>query len=203
MRPRWPRSSTASVQTFRRWHGIYLAAFGGGPVTLADMTDDDVTAMFRPKLDAVSLLHNLSLHHPVRQFVVFSSISGLTGSRWLAHYAATTTFLDTFAYARRAAGLPATAVNWGLWKSLTDSQTDQERQVTLDSGLEPMPDEVAIQALAWSPVPAPRSAPPSSPRTGPGLPPRIAPEQHCTSWTTCCPPMTTATVSSMFSDRVP
>ena len=23
-------------------HGIYLAAFGGGPVTLADMTDDDV-----------------------------------------------------------------------------------------------------------------------------------------------------------------
>ena len=26
--------------------GIYLAAFGGGPVTLRDMTDDDVTAMF-------------------------------------------------------------------------------------------------------------------------------------------------------------
>ena len=128
-------------------HGIYLAAFGGGPVTLADMTDDDVTAMFRPKLDAVSVLHSLSLRHPVRQFVVFSSISGLTGSRWLAHYAATTTFLDTFAFARRAAGLAATAVNWGLWKSLTDNQTDQERQVTVDSGLEPMPDDVAIQAL--------------------------------------------------------
>jgi hypothetical protein len=64
------------------------------------------------------------------------------------HYAATTTFLDTFAYARRAAGLSATAINWGLWKSLTDKQVDQERQVTLDSGLEPMPDEVAIQALA-------------------------------------------------------
>ena len=26
--------------------GIYLAAFGGGPITLSDMTDDDVTAMF-------------------------------------------------------------------------------------------------------------------------------------------------------------
>ena len=127
--------------------GIYLAAFGGGPMTLRDMTDDDVTAMFRPKLDVVSLLHKLSLNHPVRQFVLFSSISGVTGSRWLAHYAATTTFLDTFAYARRAAGLPATAINWGLWKSLSDTQTDQERQVTLDSGLEPMPDEVAIQAL--------------------------------------------------------
>ena len=41
--------------------GIYLAAFGGGPMTLRDMTDDDVTAMFRPKLDVVALLHRLSL----------------------------------------------------------------------------------------------------------------------------------------------
>ncbi|HME74433.1 MAG TPA: type I polyketide synthase, partial [Mycobacterium sp.] len=129
--------------------GIYLAAFGGGPVTLCDMTDDEVTAMFRPKLDAVVLLHRLSLNQPVRQFVLFSSISGLLGSRWLGHYAATTTFLDTFAYARRAAGLSATAVNWGLWKSLADTQADLQRQVIFESGLEPMPDEVAIQAL-WS-----------------------------------------------------
>jgi len=143
--------------------GIYLAAFGGGPITLRDMADDDVTAMFRPKLDVVALLHRLSLgkpslRHPVRQFVLFSSISGVTGSRWLAHYAATTTFLDTFAFARRAAGLPATAINWGLWKSLSDRQSDEERHVTLDSGLEPMPDEVAIQALPWV--------------TGPGTPVR-------------------------------
>ncbi|WP_197383073.1 type I polyketide synthase [Mycolicibacterium mengxianglii] len=130
-------------------HGIYLAAFGGGPVTLADMTDADVAAMFRPKLDAVSVLHALSLHQPLRQFVMFSSISGLTGSRWLAHYTATSTFLDTFASARRAAGLPATTVNWGLWKSLIDNQSEQESQVSIDSGLEPMPDEVAIAALRW------------------------------------------------------
>ena len=129
-------------------HGIYLAAFGGGPVTMRDMTDADVSAMFTPKLDALAVLHNLSLDHPVRQFVVFSSISGLTGSRWLAHYAATTTYLDTFAFARRAAGLAATTINWGLWKSLSDNQSAQERQVTLESGLMPMPDDVAIQALS-------------------------------------------------------
>ena len=41
--------------------GIYVAAFGGGPITLLEMTSDDVTAMFRPKLDVVSLLHRLSL----------------------------------------------------------------------------------------------------------------------------------------------
>ncbi len=138
--------------------GIYVAAFAGGPITLRDMTDADVTAMFRPKLDVVALLHTLSVRHPVRQFVLFSSISGLTGSRWLAHYAATTTFLDTFAFGRRAAGLPATAINWGLWKSLSDNQSEAEQQVTLDSGLEPLPDEVAIRALSWV--------------TGPGTPTR-------------------------------
>lgn len=52
-------------------HGIYLAAFGGGPVTLADMTDADVTAMFAPKLDALAVVHPLSVHQPVRQFVLF------------------------------------------------------------------------------------------------------------------------------------
>ncbi|GAB3225711.1 type I polyketide synthase [Mycolicibacterium hippocampi] len=127
--------------------GIYLAAMSGGPVTLAEMTHDDVVAMFRPKMDAVAALHKLSLGHPVQQFVLFSSISGVLGSRWLAHYAATTTYLDTFAYARRAAGLPACAVNWGLWKSLADVQTGFERQATAESGLEPMDDAVAITAL--------------------------------------------------------
>ena len=129
--------------------GIYLAAFAGGPVMLRDMTQDDVAEMFAPKLDAAVLLHRLSLKQPVRQFVLFSSISGLLGSRWLGHYAATTTFLDTFAFARRAAGLPATAINWGLWKSLADKQSGFQKEVTLESGLLPLPDEVAIGALGW------------------------------------------------------
>ena len=127
--------------------GVYLAAMSGGPVTLAEMARDDVVAMFRPKMDAAALLHTLSLAHPVKQFVLFSSISGVLGSRWLAHYAATTTFLDTFAFSRRAAGLPAVAINWGLWKSLADAQTGFERQATEESGLEPMEDTVAIGAL--------------------------------------------------------
>ena len=126
--------------------GIYLAAFAGGPVTLSDMTDADVTTMFGPKLDALGVLHELSLRTEVRHFVLFSSISGLLGSRWLAHYTATSTFLDTFAYARRNLGLPATVVNWGLWKSLSDLQTDAGA-VMSNAGLEPMPDEVAIRAL--------------------------------------------------------
>ncbi len=126
--------------------GIYLAAFAGQPVLLSEMTDDDVAAMFRPKLDAARLLHRLSLKHPVRHFVSFSSISGLIGSRWLAHYTATSAFLDTLGHARRLMGLPATVIAWGLWKSLADAQ-HAASQVSTESGLLPMADEVAIGAL--------------------------------------------------------
>lgn len=45
-------------------------------------------------------------------------------------------------------GPPASAVNWGLWKSLADAQTGVERQTTAESGLQPMEDDVAIKALA-------------------------------------------------------
>ncbi|OBK23303.1 polyketide synthase [Mycobacterium asiaticum] len=129
--------------------GIYLAAFAGGPVLLSEMSDDDVAAMFGPKLDAAALLHRLSVRQlrkcPVRHFVLFSSVSGILGSRWLAHYTATSTFLDTFGYARRAMGLPATVVDWGLWKSLA-AQSDAS-QVSTESGLQPMDDTIAISAL--------------------------------------------------------
>ncbi|MFV3485947.1 phthiocerol type I polyketide synthase PpsB [Mycobacterium tuberculosis] len=126
--------------------GIYLAAFAGRPALLSEMTDDDVTTMFRPKLDALALLHRRSLKSPVRHFVLFSSVSGLLGSRWLAHYTATSAFLDSFAGARRTMGLPATVVDWGLWKSLADVQKDAT-QISAESGLQPMADEVAVGAL--------------------------------------------------------
>ncbi|MFP1153183.1 type I polyketide synthase, partial [Mycobacterium sherrisii] len=133
--------------------GSYLAAFAGQPVLLGEMTNDDVTAMFAPKLDAAAVLHRLTLEKPVRHFVLFSSISGLTGSRWLAHYTATSGYLDALAYARRVMGLPATTVNWGLWQSLADAEHDFS-QVSMGSGLLPMDDETAIGALARAMSPA-------------------------------------------------
>ena len=136
--------------------GIYLAAFAGQPVLLSEMTDEDVRAMFAPKLDAAALLHRLSMGTSatsVRHFVLFSSISGLTGSRWLAHYTATSGYLDAMAYARRVMGVPATTVNWGLWKSLADTER-RSSQVSVGSGLLPMDDEIAIGALPYVMSPA-------------------------------------------------
>ncbi|MCH9667515.1 MAG: SDR family NAD(P)-dependent oxidoreductase [Actinomycetia bacterium] len=122
--------------------GVYLASLAGGEALLTDMSDDDLNPMFRSKVDAASVLHKLSLTTPVRRFVLFSSITGLLGSRGVAHYTAANAFADAFAYARRALGLPATVVDWGLWKSWADAQPQMQA-----AGLEPMPNEVAIRML--------------------------------------------------------
>ncbi|MEW5809830.1 MAG: type I polyketide synthase [Actinomycetota bacterium] len=122
--------------------GVYLASLAGGEALLTEMTDEDLRPMFRAKVDAAAVLHKLSLTTPVRRFVLFSSITGLLGSRAVAHYTAANAFADAFAYARRALGLPATVVDWGLWKSWSDAQPQMKA-----AGLEPMPNDVAIRML--------------------------------------------------------
>ena len=122
--------------------GVYLAALAGGEALLTEMSEADVSTMFRSKLDAATVLHRLTLRTPVRRFVLFSSITGILGSRWLGHYTAANTFLGALAYARRTLGLAATVIEWGLWKTWADAQPS-----TKSAGLEPMPNEVAIRMM--------------------------------------------------------
>jgi acyl transferase domain-containing protein len=122
--------------------GIYVAALAGDQGELGELTDDQVNTMFRAKLDVPAVLHKLTLTTPVRRFVLFSSITGILGSRWLGHYTAANAYTDSFAYARRTLGLPATVIDWGLWKTWADAEPSMK-----SGGLDPMPNEVAIRLL--------------------------------------------------------
>ena len=48
-------------------------------------------------------------------FILQSSLLSLLGSAGQGNYSAGNTFLDSLAAHRRAAGLPATAINWSAW----------------------------------------------------------------------------------------
>ncbi|WP_157126410.1 type I polyketide synthase, partial [Nocardia mikamii] len=75
-----------------------------------------VDSVFAPKVDAAWFLHELTCERSLSLFVLVSSAGGLVLAAGQANYAAANVFLDGLAVHRRAAGLPATAIDYGLWE---------------------------------------------------------------------------------------
>jgi acyl transferase domain-containing protein len=116
-----------------------------GPV--ADITATDLRVSLAAKAAGAAYLDELTRDLELNAFVVFSSVSAVWGSAWLAGYAAANAFLDALAEARHARGLAATSVAWGQWAG--DGMGGEEAEAQLQRlGVRLMDPALAVASLA-------------------------------------------------------
>ncbi|MGW0947704.1 type I polyketide synthase [Streptomyces sp. NPDC002623] len=105
---------------------------------LTTLTPERVDTVLRPKVDAAQHLHELTAGLELTHFVLFSSGVGTFGGAGQANYAAANAFLDALAHRRRAAGLPATSLAWGLWETaagMSAALSDVDRRRMAQAGV--------------------------------------------------------------------
>ncbi|MFT3864055.1 MAG: type I polyketide synthase [Solirubrobacterales bacterium] len=119
---------------------------------------DRIDRVMGPKADAAWHLHELTADLDLTHFVLFSSVAGTLGSPGQANYAAANAFLDALAARRRAEGLPATSIAWGLWRrggAMAADLTQADLARIERAGIEPIDDERGLDlfdsALAAGP----------------------------------------------------
>ncbi|AMW13429.1 polyketide synthase [Streptomyces qaidamensis] len=124
-------------------------------VTVEGLTPERLHSVLRPKVDAAWHLHELTRDMDLRAFVLYSSVSGLLGTAGQANYAAGNAFLDALAAHRRAAGLPATSLAWGLWEetsTITGHLAEADLRRLARSGLLPLATDDAMALFDEAPA---------------------------------------------------
>jgi acyl transferase domain-containing protein/acyl carrier protein len=94
--------------------GVFHLAMVIDDAPLAALDRERLRTVMAPKAYGAWLLHKGTQDLPLDCFVMFSSISSVFGNPAQGNYVAANAFLDSLAHHRRALGLPALTMNWGV-----------------------------------------------------------------------------------------
>ena len=117
--------------------------------TIESLSAEQVERAMRPKVDAALNLHELA-GAELAEFVLFSSATGHFGGAGQGNYTAANAFMDALAQTRRARGLPAQSLAWGMWEresAMTSGLGEAGRARIVRLGIAPLPSEEGLELL--------------------------------------------------------
>ncbi|NED19622.1 SDR family oxidoreductase, partial [Streptomyces sp. SID9913] len=119
----------ARIDTAAPLRGVVHCAGVLADAAVTELTADRLAHVLRPKTDGAAHLHRLTAGRPLDLFLLLSSAAGVLGSPGQANYAAANAFLDQLAHHRRALGLPALSLSFGVWadEGLAAAHADLDR----------------------------------------------------------------------------
>ena len=100
--------------------------------TITNQTKEKFDRVLAPKITGSWYMSELTKELDLDFFIMFSSIASTLGSAGQSNHSAANAFLDSFAYYRRAKGLAATTINWGVWSeigSAADIGADKQEKI--------------------------------------------------------------------------
>ncbi len=105
----------ASIDPARPLGAVVHAAGTVADGTVEAMVAEQLHTVFAPKVDGAWHLHELTAGLDLSAFVLVSGLAGTMGTPGQANYAAANSFLDGLAAHRKALGLAAESMAWGVW----------------------------------------------------------------------------------------
>ncbi|AXB48347.1 hypothetical protein A4R43_07910 [Amycolatopsis albispora] len=142
------RDALAAVLAGQPITGVVHTAGVVEDAVLESLTPDHLDRVFQAKVDGTAVLHELTADLPLTAFVVFSSAATTLGAPGQANYAAANAFADALAAHRRARGLPAVSLAWGMWaerSGMTAELADGDLRRLARNGIAPLSTEDGLR----------------------------------------------------------
>ncbi|MEU9482018.1 type I polyketide synthase, partial [Streptomyces sp. NPDC048191] len=142
-----------AVATLLAEHPVTAVVHAAGIVDdglVTGLTEERLGAVLAPKVLGARWLDELTRDRDLTRFVLFSSASATLGNAGQAAYSAANAALDALARQRRAAGLPATSLGWGLWEErsgITGGLAGADLARIARNGIAALPTEDALALL--------------------------------------------------------
>ncbi len=135
------RLVSAAEETGLPLRGVIHGAAVIDDQIVVGLRQESLERVWAPKAVGAVRLHDATANRQLDWWVGFSSVASLLGSPGQAAYACANAWLDALVAWRKAAGLPATTINWGQW-----SDVGVARTLTL-SVLDPITPAEGLEAL--------------------------------------------------------